>query len=674
MANPDEIRGVLGDVGASIEPGDMETARVGVHDTLRRRRRRSRVVAALGAGVLVVGGIVAFASFDNSDDPATLVGVDPTTTVASDPTTTVADEESAPAEASAPMPSATTQEEPSAALGTAVLLDRQGTAVTSPDLGSDEGYGVQWAVPWKDGFLVGATIYAPQPLPSEQLPDEIVALFPDEVNDLFPDGLPPTVNEATAILSEAGLLNVVMEILESNEEANEAIMGTPTPPPTIEVRFTVDGSTWEPVEMVLPDGVSDMQSVVSAGDRLAVLSVPPLNATPDAGGAVVATTTDLTTWTIQSIEMPPPAIDLPDYVDRFVGAVGIVANEFGWVVSLHESFEPNFEALLTEELGAVGGYGVSDEGIEVFSEQIGDGGAPEEVVTYSWEELGVSPDIVEYLFRRGEGGGQQLWAATWDGVPARSDRNPTHGWPLLATDSGFLAWGDQTWFSADGLSWSASPLPIPDGYVGGGTSFDGGAIIIGNHGSGGDDAVYRVDASGQSAELVEIPGLPPSLQWAGPDLGGSALLFDSAVHPADTTPVVVQAEGFELIVSMGAGIYELRDAASGEVVISDGALDGDRDEYLTYGDDGWAFSNPDTGEDLVFFPSDVVNSALDGHYGSFSSVSYEPDFWFLATPDGERFIVDDIENGFEYGPVTAVVNGDTMLVFSGSDWTLYNFS
>ncbi len=118
----------------------------------------------------------------------------------------------------------------------------------------------EWIVPWEDGFLVGSMAYQPQPLPDE-LPEEVVALFPQEVIDLFGGDLPATISEATEQLSEAGLLEVVSEIIQNNPAASEAIYGVETGPPTLDVRYTVDGITWEPREVVAPPGATYFSGV-----------------------------------------------------------------------------------------------------------------------------------------------------------------------------------------------------------------------------------------------------------------------------------------------------------------------------------------------------------------------------------------------------------------------------
>jgi hypothetical protein len=674
MADPDDIRASLGDAAASIEPGDMETARSGVHGTLRRRRRRTRLVAAVGAGVLVAGGVVAFTSFDKSDEAVTLVGVDPTTTVASEeteleeaPTTTESDSQDISDESDA------TPRQPSAV----ETASQRGTVVASPDLGNDTGLGAQWAVPWKDGFLVGATVYQPTTLP-DTLPDEIRELFPQEVVDLFPDGLPPTLHEATEILQEAGLLEVVTEILNSNTEANDAVLGAPQgpdEPPTVQAMFTTDGTTWEPVEMNLPDGMDGVDSVTSIGDRLAVMSTPSNGQPGQQSEVLIASTTDLMTWTVQEIEIPPPPIELPDYVDRFVGAHGMAANETGWVVSVDEFLDVNVEALLPADVfdpASSGGFGTSEAGVEVYLES---GGREPEPLTYTWEELGVPPEVVEWIIRGQDQDGAQMWTASWDGTPVRSDLDERFGGPIIATESGFLFLAEQNLFSEDGVSWMASPLP---GSVSTHDSmtFEGGAIFITND-EDGLPALYRVDSRGQSAELLNIPGLPDTLQRGGfSESNSSAIVFDANTPEINTDPLVMQADGFELTWPLNpGGAYELRDAA-GEIVLSEGVEpfgDPPDEPHFVVGADGLSFTDPETGEVLVFFPNELLTAAHEELTGP-PSEEYDPDFWLLATPDGERFIVDDIADGFEYGPVLTAINGDTMLVFSGVEWTRYTFS
>ena len=80
-----------------------------------------------------------------------------------------------------------------------------------------------------DGFPTGdSAVYQPLPSVNELSPD-IVALFPPAVQDLFVDGLPPTVDEAIAQLTEEGLLDEVVDVLGQYPEAADAFLAAPPP-------------------------------------------------------------------------------------------------------------------------------------------------------------------------------------------------------------------------------------------------------------------------------------------------------------------------------------------------------------------------------------------------------------------------------------------------------------
>lgn len=664
MDNPDDIRQALGSLAGSIKPGDMETARTGVHDKLRRRRRRTRIVSSIGAAALLIGGVLAFVSFDNSDEPVTLVGVDSTTTTT---IASAADETEETPATTEPEASSALSTQPASQSESAVVVSSQSTAIPSPD-----GAGAQWAVPWRDGFLIIETVYEPQTLP-EELPEDVVALFPEEVVELFADGLPPTVAEATEMLTQAGLLEIVTEIISSNPDASSAILGAPIGPPSMAASFTVDGTTWESVEMTLPDGIDGVQSVVSVGDRLAVLSDSRSDPSGQVGGALIATTTDLATWTVQPIVGPPLPIELPSYVNRYVGVQSLVANESGWIVSIFESINVDVESLLPADVidptTAGGfGYGTSDEGVEIYSENQEEG-----PFRYTWEELGVPTDVVEVI-QSAQSGGLQLWTATWDGTPVRSELDAQFDGSVLATDSGFLSLAEQRWFSDDGVAWTAVDLPGV-GYVSSSIRYDGGVVIVGTN-KDGLSAVYRVDPRGESAELVSLPDLPKRIQNAELSIpSNGAIVFDANVPEVNTDPLVLRADGFELTISFDNDRdgFELRDA-SGEVVVSESSYPGDQlvDSSFRANADGWSILDPESGDVLVVFPTEVVEEAWSEQSPP-EQFDYDPEFWLLATPDGERFIVEQLAGGPEFGPTHIVVNGDTMLVGSGGEWSRYNF-
>jgi hypothetical protein len=88
---------------------------------------------------------------------------------------------------------------------------------------------------------------------------------------------------------------------------------------------------------------------------------------------------------------------------------------------------------------------------------------------------------------------------------------------MLATPAGFLQWADEMLFSPDGLTWTASPLPNPDGYVTAGFAVDGGVIVVSTSPDG--TLVYHLDETGGSPTLLDLPDLPENFligfsQWA----------------------------------------------------------------------------------------------------------------------------------------------------------------
>ncbi len=449
-------------------PDELQPDDPGAGERVGRRRTRTRIGAAIGAVAVVAAAAVAVLTI-GGDDPDTLVTTDDTQV----PSTTVADDG---ADDDVESPEPTVVASPPVA-GQPVEVVEGAARVASPagTNGAPE-YG-EWMVPWEDGFLVGSTSFAPQPLPDE-LPEEVVALFPQEVIDLFGGELPDTISEATAQLSDAGLLDVVAEIIADNPAASDAIYGAPTDTaPTLDVRFTTDGETWEPREMVAPPGATYFSSATAVGDRIAVVYtvIDPLTGMPVDSRVVVATTSDLTNWATQDIVLPaPPDLpDLPDGVTWSVYPQGLVANDTGWVVPVYSSLDIDPYSLVPEDvrLGLDESNGLSigtdSNGIIVDSD-FDDSGNPTQSQRFTWEELGVDPAIAELVAQQEYA--PTLWAASWDGVPSPTDAPPVQG-PMMATPSGFVAWTDQTWFSPDGVTWTASPLPAEEAMVSG--AFDG---------------------------------------------------------------------------------------------------------------------------------------------------------------------------------------------------------
>ncbi|HSP27676.1 MAG TPA: hypothetical protein VLN74_03935, partial [Ilumatobacteraceae bacterium] len=482
MTTPDDdLSARMHGAADAIEPGELSLD--DVRATARRRSLRTRVGAVVGVVGLVAAGAVAFVATGDSDDPGTLVSADPTVPESTESTVPVDDTVAA------------TLPELATAAVTVEVVQRPTSAGQPAGVGGAPRYG-EWVTPWRDGFIVGAQAFTPQPLPSE-LPEEIVALFPPEVVELFDGELPPTIQEATDMLSEAGLLDVVTDIIAANPEASEAIYSAPPAGedgPKLDVRFTTDGVTWEPIEMTLPPGATYLPAVTTVGDRLAVAysTSDPMTGMSVDGIVRVASTADLVNWEVQEVVSAPPPVTFPDGINWSTDVAGFAANETGWALSVYTGVSLNPEALLPADVqaelaGDMDGYGISSDESSITVERTVDGTT--ETDRYTWEELGVGPDVAVYLGDQGYE--PNLWSSTWGATPTLSGVDTGYG-QLFATPAGFLRIGEGVRFSSDGLTWTPVELPVDDAFVSGSFAFDGGVVLLVSD-FGGGTQVFRVD-------------------------------------------------------------------------------------------------------------------------------------------------------------------------------------
>lgn len=653
MRDPDELQRRLTDAATAI---DVDAPDVdAIRSIARRRRTRSRLAAGLGAAALAVTATVAVVAVTRDREPDTIATVDPEEAPSTtEPAATVLD--------TAPpiTPSAQTVE----------VLDRTPAIGRAMGEGGAPEYG-EWVAAWNDGFLVGAIRSQPQPLPDE-LPEDIVALFPQEVVDLFGGELPATIEEATDMLSEAGLLDEVADVIAANPDASAAIYGAETAAPSLDVRFTTDGATWEPVEMTMPAGAQWLSNVTGVGDRLVATFTsfdPTTGRNPD-GRISVASTTDLVAWDVQEIVVPPPPVELPEGVTWTAEPTGLAATETSWLAGVYAgiSFDP--VALLPDDVAREVGEGNAWPGQDadgIFLERE-DG----DRVVYPWDELGVAPEVVELLVDQSYD--HTLWVGDWNGASAPADAELEPG-SFVATSAGFMAFGRDVRFSADGADWSTVPLPVDDAVgVNLAFGFDGG-VVVAAVGRDGTDLI-RLDETGASAEVLDIPGLPEHAAPLGP---GSSLgtVLDAAEPPPPPPPLVVEHAGYRLTLDGAAGEVEVVELATGELVVSAPFGWSSTDEQpITFGDDGVTVDDPETGEAIVVFPRDVVDAAQE-RMGGPVEYEYAPDTWLLASADGERFVVDDLDDGDAHdwgGPSLVVGNGTRLLVQTPDGWVSYDLS
>ena len=669
MADHDELQSEefherLSGIASAIDVGTLEHERSKVDDLVGRRRTRKRVAAVLGAAAAI--GLVATTVVltMGGDEPDTLATTDDTMA----PNTILDDSVDAPEP---------TLDLPVAAAQPVQLIDVTAGSGSVAGVNGAPEYG-EWIVPWDDGFLVGSMGYQPQPLPDE-LPEEVVALFPQEVIDLFGGDLPATISEATEQLSEAGLLEVVSDIIQNNPAASEAIYGVETGPPTLDVRYTVDGVTWEPREVVAPAGATYFSGVTAVDDRLAVVysDIDPLTGTTSDGSVTVATTSDLSTWTEQDIVVPSPG-ELPEGINWSVYAQELVANDNGWVLSVSDSIDADPYRLLPQDLldemdaGNGFGIGTTGTGIRIDYGFDPDGNSPTESRTFTWDELGVAPEVAQLLAAQDYS--PTLWAASWDGQPTLADAPPVMG-PIATTPAGFVQWTDQTWFSTDGITWTASPLPDGASWVSGAFNIDSGLIVMSTSESG-ETVVHRVDERGGNAVLLDLPvpgssSLSPMGSYGGSVTSGALVSVDPVVAPDEQ--LSVEVDGYRLTLPGRSGIFEVTDVATGEVVVSERPLGpGAEGGWLTFDELGITVTDPTTDDVLVVFSQDVLETAQNEYFGE-GGGEYDPDFWLLASLDGERFVLEDLDDVTD-GPVSLAANGSRLLLQSGTDWIVYDLA
>ncbi len=706
MQQPDhseQLRSGLGAAAQAIDPGDPTASLADVHATVGRRRQRRRGVAGVAAvGALAVGGVlVANVARSNGDDmivsaPATdpveeTVPVDTSDAEAAD--TTVAEPVDTTANDAPP---------PAEAVGTLeVRPSRLESVDTDAFIVAEREYVDVRLFPWQDGFLAVSFEQLPQPLPAE-LPAEITDQFPQEVRDLFPDGLPATIEEATQQLEDAGLYDVLSEIVVSNPDVMESIYASA---PSVEItsRFSADGVEWNDVDLALPVDSSRYPTFSSTGDRLVVVvPVPADEAEPFGRPAAVDvwSTTDLVDWAQQTIDLPPAQTDLPDFFDQQVFVSEIATNDGGWVLSVESYTQIDPLPLLDEEQRAAtmtSGYGTStsDTGItiELFDETEGDSMSEvSETIEFTWEELGVA-DAPEEEF------GSTLYTASWGGeaqvTEPTVDGQRGYGWgQVVAFGDGFVTLGDDLRLSADGVQWSPVQLPTP-GYVEW-VIDSGDGLVVSGRTEDGERFTLLFDPATSEFAAVDLGDLP---EWAGRGQAGRNFV-ELQDYGEDTAGGLVSSGGvmmsadvdgyrFELVTNFSETdepvSYTLVDVASGEVVLTEAltSIEGDfeflQEDEETAEFQGFRLYDPATGDELLAVGFDELTYvSLDeaGEPIPESATAFESEIgseqfatWIVAGVDGSLVVEELGDLGeFQY-LASAAVQGDVVLV-AGNDGSL----
>jgi hypothetical protein len=699
------LRRSLESAATRIDIGSIDETRHVVERTAARRRRRSTALVGIAAvATLVVGGVVVtnIVGDDDGDDrivsaPAT----EPPAVEEPGATDTTQDE----AEAAAPG-TAGPAAAPAGSDASTVTVDVQ------PAAASASAWTSETVMPWKDGFLIVGQEQFLQPLPSE-LPEEITALFPDEVIQFFEEvgGLPPTIQEATEMLNEAGLFDEVSEVVLANPDVNAFIYSQPAPEPRSYARVSPDGVTWTEVEIDVP---LLTYNVVSTGDRLVTYEVEtdqstsgsfnPLDSPaeflpPVTTAIIVSTTTDLQTWIDVRIPVEPPVNDLPSYVHSEVYPGQLVANDVGWVLDVTESQYPQYEALMAETIGLdmeqyPNGYSTypTEDGVvlQTFDE---DGTVTE--ATYTWDDLGVDApaDAADGSF-----GDESVtrWSATWDGEPTAVELEPFQYSQLFAFGSGvFSSDGTAFLLSTDFATWTPVGNPgASDGWPMALIDADTGPVMI-LRGNDGSASAYSFDTTTLTWSPVDLD-LPDGFFTWSP--GSSAVLYsiDNYDESYESPPIEDFDLSFEndayrldVTIRSDSQSYALIDLATGETLAAETVDAADSSEIPFEGieqqpDGGITIVSLETGEAITTFTAEQLSVETTAVEQS-STTTYvegemeyvQPEMYVLATHDGVWLnesldvISPDVDPASRpMMPSTVAANGNVVVVANSDGSTI----
>lgn len=675
-----QLRTVLDRAAEEIEVEPVPTEHVVRRGRTRRRRRRAALGTVGALAVLAAAGVgVAVLERDDGDSIATS---DDTGQTVDEPTVVVDEDAStdpatpavvvtAPPDTKNPAVTESTTEAPAA---TDVV------AATVPVSG-----GADQLVPWADGFLAIGLVFPAQPLPSE-LPEEIRSLFPQEVLDLFPDGLPPTIDEAITILTEADLLDEVTAVLADHPEASDAIYGVPTGGPTISARFTADGAAWTDIELDAP--IEGYPNVSRSGDWLLVWSVEepqygPSGPLPDPDGArtlTVARTADLESWDVATYDIPVEPSPQP-YVQHDVWVPSVALTATGWVANVQEASNVMYDALIPDELMALGersGYGIGEQTDGILFEYWDESGDHHSQLL-TWDELGIEP--IELGGMSGPAQSEFVvgdFAGAVETIP--TDTMSAYINTMVSTGDQVLALGDGVWTSADGRSWAPLAGLPDDVWVDSAATTATGAILT-SQGPGGQQA-WLLDATGAVTE-IDLPDIGHTYSSWMTGSSGAWIVDASEQQEPDWEPqtVVIEHDGFRVDITNGPEGEQLvaTDLATGEVVyeIAQPWDTADRVELYewneTTGEGGLVLRDAD-GAKILVVPSDVLDAAWREQQPAPEPAVEEdwaPDLWLLATDDGAEWLVRDLPDDIaQAGPVTAAVSGGNVLYPLGDTWAL----
>jgi hypothetical protein len=659
----------IANAALAVNVGDPSVMLTEVRKTVaKRRRRRHAVVGVAAAGTLVMSGVVIANVIDTDGVESFSTSTDPANEADQTTPTTVLDSTLESTVPTIPVP-------PTPVVPVPVVGER----LTDPGLDAEAAeQAPAQLLEWKGGFLAIRTVTDPQPLPTE-LPPEVVDQFPQEVLDLFADGLPATIEEATAMLQEAGLLDEVSEIVTSNSAVSDAIYAGEALVTTT-ARFSPDGIEWSDIELALPEGVVPW-TMVSTGDRLVAMNNPYADLGPGDSESPtsfdVLSTTDLITWTTQTVTAPERPVDLPEFVDVESIPGSLVANDSRWMLTmgLYQSVDvlSLIDPVLRAEFeSSSGGFDTSwdEDGVtinvypepEVFEDPDSastgtDVPAPSQddvftptTFTFTWTELGVDASTVP---DPGPVEGSTIWTSDGAGEPVASPGfSGQYGMPV-AIDGGFvIPVADGIEFSTDGVTWSAAALPEGNRVE---ALLPAGDTVVAFTALGTEALAYELDTATLAWSVLDIPGLPEGLSPSIVSNGAIALYSSgSSIGEFASTRFSADVEGYrlELLTNLTGDSrgfsYTITEVSTGRIVSTESSDDLSQEdpfEFLEVGEtDEIVALDPESKTELFVVPSDAITIEYIG-------------------PDGEVVGTEDAER-----PTTVGDSAEWIIATDGTTW------
>jgi len=535
-----------------------------------------------------------------------------------------------------------------------------------------------------------ATDLAPAPIVVDSVDDLPATTLPTEPTNSVPDSKPA---------EELGGVRFPVDATEEDVEwivpwDDGFLAGSFVDPDdggatTVRARFTTDGESWEPVEITMPPGMIGAGRITTAGDRFVMAAA--IDPTADADVYRVASTTDLLNWSVQDFDVPgprPPQSDQSELGASFSSMGSFAANETGWTFEIRRVYTDDVAvATLGDDIRS-GGYQIrSDDNGFIVAVNAADGSPPTPDTTfeYTWGEVGIGPEGVPFM--TGEIPASRTWAATWDSTPAVSETAVPSG-PTLASSEGFVRWNDQTWFSADGLTWSASPLPDPAGTIQNAFPVDAGFVAFMANQDGATD-VYRLDERGGTPRRVDIDDVPEqfSTAFAGQTLPGpqspqaSVALLYPGPNMSMLPPLIIDKDGYRYVErSRNISVIDL---TTGETLHTFTPLDGPpgADTWFGMSNGALTLTDPATETVLAQIPLEELQAARNAQQETLNleTVGDESveDFSLLASRDGERFLLEPLRSSNPdtndlAGVFDASTNGNIVLVRLGDEWIRYD--